>query len=49
MRAEGGRHDGGVQWVHALDQFFDRGLYFVIIGPNAGRGEYCEAASSSQE
>jgi hypothetical protein len=21
-----------VQWVHALDQFFDRGLYFVIIG-----------------
>ena len=32
MRAEGGLHDGGGQWVHALDQFFDRGLYFVIIG-----------------
>jgi len=39
---------GGIRLLHALDRFFDRALYFVIIGyQTAGKGELGSAAAVS--
>ena len=41
---------GGVRLLHSLDRFFDRALYFVILGyQTAGTGDLGRAAAVSMK